>query len=193
MNRKYMTLLITLFFCVPFSAHAVPCGETSTGVFTSAACQDGTTPNDSVTYLNDNSFFGINTWEFLDKVDYSDSDFNDTNFWSGNFQGTDGYFTLASDIWSRYDNLAVVLKGGNAYDLTGAGPVKWAAYSLVQDELDYTWIFGYNNNTTPQLKDISHMTIYGSGARPIPEPGTLLLFGAGLIGFGSFRKRRKKK
>ncbi len=36
---------------------------------------------------------------------------------------------------------------------------------------------------------ISHVAIYG-GDRTVPEPGTLALFGAPLIGFGLARRRR---
>lgn len=39
---------------------------------------------------------------------------------------------------------------------------------------------------------ISHVTILGNPSDPIPEPATMILFGAGLAGFAGSRFRRKK-
>jgi len=38
-------------------------------------------------------------------------------------------------------------------------------------------------------KDLSHLSIYASGANGVPEPGTMVLLGLGLLGMGLARRR----
>ncbi|GFE62915.1 PEP-CTERM sorting domain-containing protein [Geobacter sp. AOG2] len=78
-----------------------------------------------------------------------------------------------------------VVKAANAYamyevlpaDLTGS----WSTYDL--------WHAGYGGNGA---LDVSHFTGYvSSGAAPVPEPSTLILFGAGLVGVVLLRRSIK--
>lgn len=45
-------------------------------------------------------------------------------------------------------------------------------------------------NFWPDQGAISHISIFGSNAVKVAEPGTLALFGLGLLGFGLLRRRR---
>ena len=45
-------------------------------------------------------------------------------------------------------------------------------------------------NFYPNGGAISHVTLYGNRA-PVPEPGTVLLFGTGLAGLAAVGRRRK--
>jgi PEP-CTERM motif len=42
-------------------------------------------------------------------------------------------------------------------------------------------------------KDISHITLWDTGNNPVPEPTTMLLFGAGLVGLAGFGRKKFKK
>ena len=49
--------------------------------------------------------------------------------------------------------------------------------------------FNFNKKGVPQ--DLSFMAVYGRPGAPIPEPGTMLLFGTGLAGLAAVGRRRK--
>jgi len=40
------------------------------------------------------------------------------------------------------------------------------------------------------IKDVSHISYYGSGGSSVPEPSALLLMGMGLIAISAVRRRR---
>ena len=56
-------------------------------------------------------------------------------------------------------------------------------------EGEYTVNISVNDNN--KLQDLSHMDLYARAGAPIPEPGTMLLFGTGLAGLAAVGRRRK--
>jgi hypothetical protein len=172
------------------SANAVPCGAFnlvggiktgSTDLGTSSAtCRNGANSdaNDSVSDLNNGSFFGSNNWMELDKAD--SGEFGEAAYWSFSDPSkpsgtTSGTFNLAAGIWDLYSKLVVVLKDGGS---TTNSAIKWSAYLLPTDILGpYSW--SYDGR-----KALSHATIYGVEGRrtSVPEPAALALLGLGLAG-----------
>jgi hypothetical protein len=178
-----------------------------------AACLDANTNNDSEYALNSGDFFGISSWTLLAKVDGGQSDdLIDLDVDStGNVSGT---FSFDSSIWSDNDEIIVVLKGGvtgsdgvvasygkkaRSYgkkaNRKNAGKgnkpakgVKWSAYLLEQDISEGFWIYGHGRQG--QLKDLSHLTIYGSGMAVVPVPAAMWLFGSGLLALVAVSRRR---
>ncbi len=200
---------------------AVSCSDAGSGVFDNetdlgiiaAACLDANTNNDSESALNSGDFFGISTWSLLGKIDNGRS--NDLiNLDVNSIGNVSGTFSFDSSIWADNDEIIVVLKGGATgegsvvtehgkkakSDNKGNKPannkgnkpakgVKWSAYLLEQDISEGFWIFGHGSKG--QLKDLSHLTIYGSGAAVVPVPAAAWLFGSGLIGLMGFARRKK--
>jgi hypothetical protein len=175
---------LAMAFSFSGNVNAVPCG--TAGVTPNTGCEDGVGANDSESAMNSNSYFGINTWELLDKTDEGGPN---SDFWTGDFSGPNGDFLLDSGIWSAYDDLSVVLKDG----VTGTNDdVFWSAYLLEEDTLAYDW--DYDGR-----KDISHLSLYGTGdgngnpnngngGNEVPAPAPLALMAAGLLGMGWGRK-----
>lgn len=168
------------------TADAVPCGSYALvgGVDPSTACQNGPSgdANASVADLNNGSgFFSIKGWSELDKTDNG----VDTNYWTFTGQGDpSGTFTLASDIWSSFSHLLVVLKDGGS---TTNSNIKWSAYLLPQNVLGpYSWSYD-------QRKEISYGGLYGvqGGTTTVPEPASAALALLG-IGMASIALRRRR-
>lgn len=92
--------------------------------------------------------------------------------------------TWATNINSTLIDFYVV-KAGDAYAMYEVSPAdnngSWSTYDL--------WKAGYGGKDGIE---ISHFTGYGHNA-PVPEPGTMVLFGAGLLGLAIFGKRRMDK
>lgn len=176
-------LLLGALFAFAGGAQAVPCGWG--GVTPFGVCADGPLgdANDSVGDMNNVlAFGGFSDWFELTKAEPGDDSGDaDPAIWTGDFVGPTGNFTLNADLWTSYENLAVVLKDGGS---TTNKDIKWSVYMLVNPDLAYEWDYDGRKN-------ISHLTLYArpAGDTPVPEPATMLLFGTGLLGFaGTFRK-----
>jgi hypothetical protein len=188
-NIFSLTLLsmVSVMFCNV--ANAVSCADFDTGLFDdefalnsiSSSCLDGNTKNDSQAAMNSGNFFGISTWTSLARVeDSGKNDFSGVDVQSiGEVSGT---FMFDSSFWDDNNEIVVVLKGGKTADGT-----KWSAYQLNQDVIEGFWIFGHGNKG--QLKDLSHLTIYGSG-NAVPVPAALWLFGSGLLALIAVSRRK---
>ncbi len=74
---------------------------------------------------------------------------------------------------------------------TVKGADEWALYWLDLDGLmSGNWSTQHILNNGKQQPSISHLTVWNSTTTPVPEPTTLLLFGAGIAGLALYRRKR---
>ena len=207
--------ILSIMSCNTVSA--VTCSDEGSGVFANesdlnsiaTACLDANVNNDSKNAMNSAEFFGISSWYLLGKVD--DGQTNDSIHLDVDSVGdVSGTFSFDSSIWDENDEVVIVLKGGvtggstasekhgrlagkgskpaKAHkSATGKG-VKWSAYLLTQDVYEGYWIYGHGSKG--QLKDLSHLTVYGSGTTVVPVPAAAWLFGSGLLVLAMVSRRK---
>lgn len=78
--------------------------------------------------------------------------------------------------------------GGPAHDLDPSVSFNYYAFAddgLADDLFTLPGGFAFSNG-------VSHLTFFSGGSQEVPEPATMLLFGAGLIGLAGVQRKRKK-
>jgi hypothetical protein len=99
--------------------------------------------------------------------------FNPTNLWNVNLGGVNYAFDMTSVTFLAQDSLAISLRG--------AGLAKIDGY----DDTVGTWILTANSIG-------GTFSFSGSSGIPVPEPSTLILIGAGLLGLVGIRRKVTK-
>jgi len=109
------------------------------------------------------------------------------------------YWNATNSIAEGNTTFAMVLKDGSSSN----DPIRWAWFLL--DNVNTTaggcvlpagfthcgtWSM-YGNDGT--IKDISHISIYGAGTSTVPNPGSLVLLGSGILGLGYLTRRKLTK
>jgi len=189
MNKKvFLTLITGVAFILGLNtvAFALPCSQGS--VSGSTLCQDGTTNNDFINpppmSVNDQNFFGNNDWVFLAKQNTPGAFEGSTNHgWTVTpLTGTQsGNWSFNSSVWANYGDVMIVVKSGNDDGVFFSGYLLDSSLKPMSG----TWDTGD--------KDLSHLTLYARGEgsqHPVPEPATMLLFGAGLAGLAGIARRK---
>ena len=97
--------------------------------------------------------------------------------------GSLGQFWLDSNLWNSWSSIAIGFKFG-----TGNRGDNWFVFQLDQNTSTGFWGFV---NSVHRGGGLSHIELYGSGGRSVPEPGTLALLGLGLFGIGLARRRKR--
>lgn len=92
------------------------------------------------------------------------------------------------DATIKYVGGPVLTGGTHLLVKDGNHSPAWYLFKLSWDGLEQITL----NNFWPNQGAISHVTIYGvdKPTTQVPEPGTLLLVGAGMLGLGFLRRRK---
>lgn len=98
--------------------------------------------------------------------------------------GSLGQFWLDSNLWNSWSSIAIGFKFG-----TGNRGDNWFVYLLNQDVSAGLWGFV---NWFHKGGGLSHIELYGVERERVPEPSTLGLFGAALLGVALMRRRRQQ-
>ena len=125
--------------------------------------------------LNEASPGGINTWTHIDR----DASAGQPDLGFSLTGSTSGTWTISDTGFTSY---ILTLKGGAPL----SQGFLWFLIDMTVDPLTGTWeMYGKTGNA----KVVSHMDLFGAGARQVPEPGILFLLGSGLLGLGFARLR----
>jgi len=196
MFGKLITIGIVFCFSIFMGfqnyALALPCSQGS--VSGSVDCQDGAigSNNDfpAPDTVNTESFFGHDDWEYLSKFNVEEGlDVEIDVDWivtpeSGSWADNKGFWSFNADVWSNYADVMIVVKNGN-----NDPGIYFSGYLLDNTPTSMPTSGSWETGD----KDLSHLTLYGRGSTPVPEPTTMLLFGTGLAGLVGSRMRKKKQ
>jgi hypothetical protein len=169
-----------ILFALSSSVSALTCSVNDLNP-AAQACDGQFSGNDSAVALNNVDLFGYDDWQFLQKKDIGGG--MDTSIDVGLSVTTtngaqSGSWTVTSDLSSLYNNIAVVLKGGP----------NWVAYLYDPAINGGDWTTAGLINGGGRQPDLSHLSLYARAA--VPEPTTMLLLGAGLVGLAGFGRKK---
>lgn len=97
-----------------------------------------------------------------------------------------GTWSFDQSLWDDFNVGAIGFKFG-----TGNEPDEWFVFSLQDGVFEGDWNFFFGSANDGRGGGLSHLTLYAKdGSVTVPEPGTLALFGLGLIGLGLARRNK---
>lgn len=183
--------LVSATPCPPDIGHSPPISD---NVTPSTACELGDDNNDNVggasLDVNDHMMFGFTDWEFAQRDNDLDGT-DETNIDIGlSITGdmTSGDWSI-DDVWASLGvtHVMLVFKGGNA-----AEPDDYVGYLITFGATSGTYLTPFSQpGDADAAQEISHISAYirRDGGMRMPEPGTTLLFGLGLLAVAAARRR----
>jgi hypothetical protein len=193
-----LTALLAIYSLSPTAADAIPCTAMAAWnpdptLTHSTRCGPGNSGNDTVADVNA-AEPSSTVWSLIDK-DESTNETDSALRWTStnDLKSGNWYIDLNATTSTQF---LITLKGGHS----AADPVRWAWFVVDTTQNAITCLTGYELCGTWSMygddgrqKQLSHMTLYGApGAQVVPEPGVLLMLGAGLLGTAVAVRRRKR-
>ena len=105
---------------------------------------------------------------------------------SGDFDFSNGNFTIDSDVWTNWSSIYIAIKNGNSN--SGGG---WGLFEL--DEIVSDGVYQTKINGNPVTSISHYFVIGGTAVTNVPVPAALWLFGSGLIGLARISRKKNLK
>lgn len=170
--------------------------DLSLGVLANDGFELGSTNNDKISpaplQVNTDEMFSFSDWIYAQKgfepteplsidvglvVDQTSDDDNTAGTW------------MINDIWDTYDDVMIVLKGGNS---NNTDPGVYVGYLLQQGDTSGTYNSPFTQvNDMTKIKAVSHVSVYVRTSA-VPEPGTFGLSALALVSMCAARRRSRR-
>jgi len=188
--KRFSIFLVatTLVFCISGSAAAylyVDFGETQTNVGSIDNLVDKNTLDNS---SEESELKFINDYV----ENHGGSGYTEDQYWKMDYQPT--WFSV-TDTEKIYTNVhAFQLFHDPAYYLIKTGKADYSHWLFENsDELGWA-VINFDDEDLKSIRNTGKISHWGEdGVAPVPEPATMLLFGAGLIGLAGIGRRKIRK
>jgi len=143
---------------------------------------DGGADNIVNDILNIQDVFGAEDWTFLEK---DDTDSNGGCLSVIGINSTTGMLTICDGGFDWPIEVAISFKAAGSFSI-----YYWSALAGPPGSISWE-VLGVSTNNNGGIQGLSHLSVYvRNGEMDVAEPGTLALFGLGLLGLAAARRRK---